>query len=145
MRSTGKPSAASNRVAATSAGSSPFGAPYFTLRRVPSAIAQLNFGVEPPIGSATKLQSTSAFASNAFGPAVFLLKSIDAGTTRGGTHTLACESASLRTVSAWNDLAADGSAAAETASRSRHAMEPAVTIATAATAAACRVRVTGFT
>jgi hypothetical protein len=98
MRSVGKPSAPSSRVAATSAGSSPFGVPYFTFACVPSANVQTNFGVDPPTGSSRKSQSTSAAPSKAPGPGVLRARSTCDGGTRGGSHTRARASASSRTM-----------------------------------------------
>src|SRR4029453_3173330 len=119
MKSVGKPSAESSRVGATSAGNSPFGPPYFTFTCVPSASAHLNFGVVPPTGSATNAQSTSAFESNASGPDVFLLKSADAGITRGGAHTLARASAASRVADFADELTAGAAGASMPSSRLR--------------------------
>src|SRR4029079_2168450 len=94
MRSVGKPSADSSRVAATSVYTSGFAAPYFTLTLSPPGSSQSNFGVVPDIPSGLKRHSTVALVGSAPGPGGLSLSFAASIGTEGGVHTCARLSAS---------------------------------------------------
>src|SRR6266545_4303752 len=96
MRSVGKPSADSRRVAAISDGTSPFGWPYFTFTVSPLASVHRNFGVVPPTFFRLNVQSTSAAGSKLSAPGGLRVKSADPMGTGGRTHTRARASEAWR-------------------------------------------------
>jgi hypothetical protein len=101
MRSTGNPRAQNSRVAATSAYTSPFSRPNFTLTSSSGGMTQVNFGELPLIGLSRCVQRTVSSGVNdpcPFGP---VRMSIDA--TSVASHTWARCIASRRAASEkWN-------------------------------------------
>jgi hypothetical protein len=94
MRSVGKPSADSNRLAATSVYTSALLTPYFTLSVSPPGSSHSNFGVLPATPPGLNVQSTTWSAANPPGPGGFSPSLALSIGVRGSTQTCARRSAS---------------------------------------------------
>ena len=111
IRSAGKPSAHSSRVAATSAYTSPLVPPNFTFTSSPSARRQANFGVAPPSFLYDVVApGTSALRSNSPGPSGPTSRFFDATSVALHTWALAMtctRSSRVRCVAAGTATAAE--------------------------------------